>query len=74
MRRRRLALVTLLSTAGASIGFIGGAIGSRQAGCGCTAVQKAVVFGVIVAVPTGVLGAGIGAIVGAVRPLPREHQ
>jgi len=47
---------------GAVAGIVGGAVGSRYAGCGCSNTEKTVGF----ALWFGAIGAGAGAIVGAI--------
>ncbi len=55
---------------GAAVGIIGGAFGSRYAGCGCSDAEKTLGF----AVWFGAIGAGAGTVVGAVTGALHDHR
>ncbi len=54
---------------GAIAGVLGGTVGSRYAGCGCSDAEKTVGF----ALWFGALGAAAGAILGAAIGFARDH-
>ena len=56
---------------GFTVGVIGGVVGSRYIGCGCSKAQKAFGFGIWFGGIGGVAGATVGAVVGAVTPVRR---
>jgi hypothetical protein len=63
MRARTLGRYTLTGlSVGGVVGIIGGAVGSHYAGCGCSEATKVAGF----ALWFGALGAGAGAILGAI--------
>jgi hypothetical protein len=70
-RPHKLATYTVTGLAtGAVLGAIGGGVGSRYAGCGCSQTQKVAGF----AVWFGSIGAGAGALVGALVGIVHDHR
>lgn len=70
-RARKLGRYTLTGLGvGAAAGVIGGAVGSRYAGCGCSEAAKVTGF----ALWFGALGAGAGTIVGAIAGAIHDYR